>query len=55
MHETRILGFELLFYVLVQLLVASGGLGGVKVAAANDVAVGSGEIERLGDGLKRLG
>lgn len=44
--------FERVFDGLVKLLVAAGSLCGVEVTAADDMAVGGGEVEGLGNGLE---
>jgi hypothetical protein len=40
LDESCILRFQGIFNVLVQLLVAAGGLGGVDVATADDMQIG---------------
>jgi len=47
------LRFEGLLDVLVELLVAAGGFGGVEIAAAGYVAVGSVEVEGGSDDVER--
>ena len=51
LEEGGIPGFQGIFDVLVQLLIAAGSLGGVNVASANDVQIGGREVDRVVNGV----
>lgn len=52
LEERGMLGLEGLVDVFVELLIGAGGLRGIEVAAARDMAVGCVEIEGAGDNVE---